>query len=67
MKKAILTELGAARIARPDLSGEVVEYDVLNQFGCAKNVYYEGHRICGVLSTTGHEKGLELKVGIDNH
>lgn len=52
MKKAFLTKAGAYRIGHEELAGQIVQYDKLGRFGCVKNVYHDGKRICGILSMT---------------
>ena len=55
MQDAILTKAGAKRISRPELAGQIVQYDKVNRFQCAENVYYNGERLCGTLSMTEKE------------
>ncbi len=62
MKIAVLTEDGAKRIGRPDLAGKEVTFDGMHPLGlCAKNVFYQGEYIAGMLSIGGDDRGLSVK------
>ena len=62
MHSAQLTKSGAERICRPELTGRIVLYESIHPLGlCVKNVYFQGQRLCGILSFKGVDRGLIIE------